>query len=53
MADWKKAEMVEPKKRYHAIRCFTCGKDLPGKQACKLHRGHDVDYVNEKGEIDE
>jgi len=45
----------EPKpKRWHKIHCFDCKKDLFSKaMAVKGHQGHDVHYVNERGEVDE
>lgn len=44
----------EPKpKRYFAIHCFTCKKNLPGKSHCHNHLGHDVHYVKPDGSLDE
>lgn len=44
----------EPKpKRYHAIRCLSCKSNLASKNELRSHKGHEVHYVNERGEIDE
>ena len=43
------SDYMEPKPRkFHKIHCFTCKRDLKSKAAASVHRGHDVDYLDEK-----
>ena len=38
-------------KKWHEIYCFDCAKRVPSKaKAAANHKGHDVDYLDEKGE---
>lgn len=53
MTRWQREMVRESPRRYHAIRCFTCQKDVPGKSALRLHRGHEVHYVDRDGRIDD
>ena len=40
-------------KRHNGIKCMDCHRLLSSKQeAVKNHRGHDVQYVGDDGEID-
>lgn len=40
-------------RKFHAIKCFSCNKLLPGKSHTQSHKGHDVHYVNKDGSLDE
>jgi hypothetical protein len=53
MSLWVKGFTQPKMERYYAIHCFTCHCDVDGKSALRRHKGHDVHYVNAKGEIDE
>lgn len=53
MAKWTAGQVIETPRRYHAIHCFTCKKNLPSKSYAKMHRGHDVDYVDKDGKRDD
>ena len=39
-----------PQEKHHGIKCLTCGIMLSHKFECRKHRGHEVVYVDEKGE---
>ena len=44
----------EPKQRkYYAIKCFDCKREVQKDDLKKNHQGHDVHYVDAKGQIDE
>ena len=44
----------EPKQRkYYAIKCFDCNREVKKDDLKNNHQGHDVHYVDAKGQIDE
>lgn len=50
---WIKATVEQTRQRYHAIKCFTCEKVLPSRAWLKHHMGHEVHYVDAKGQIND
>ena len=50
---WVTQTVVPDRKRFFAIHCFTCKKNVPTKQYLKLHRGCEVHYVDKDGRVDE
>lgn len=53
MATWVYRQDQEPPKKFHSIRCFTCGYKVLSKSYLRFHKGHSVHYVNAQGDIDE
>lgn len=45
------AESNTERKRFKAIRCLTCSKDVPSRASLRFHKNHDVRYVNLDGTI--
>lgn len=48
---WKK-ELIAPKPPLHnGIKCLDCNVLLARKSQCRDHKGHEVVYLDEKGEV--
>lgn len=50
---WKyDSEWNEPRPQKHkSIFCFDCKKTLANRRAATDHKGHRVEYLDEKGEV--
>lgn len=47
---WTIEERKDKPELHNGIKCMTCDKMLARKTECSRHKGHDVVYLDKKGE---